>query len=126
MEGQVDGQRRLLAPLQQLRRRRPHRVVPALLLGREQAQGVRGPPLEEPQEVVAQQIWGGAVSGGGRSQEHFVQSLRLEAAAAIQPAGEGARSAGGGAEVRWEEDRGEEQEQGDWLHVLRPHGLHTV
>lgn len=104
MEGQVDGQRRLLAPLQQLRRRRPHRLVPALLLGREQAQGVRGPPLEEPQEepqeVVAQQIRGGAVSGGGRSQEHFVQSLSLEAAAAIQPAGEAARSAGGGAEVR--------------------------
>lgn len=118
VEGQVDGQRRLFAPFQQLRRR-PHCLLLALLFWREQAQRIRVPSLEKPQDVLAQELRGGAVPGGRRSEEHLVQLLRLEAAAAIQPAGKDARSAGGGAEVRREEDRGEEQEQGDWLHVLQ-------
>lgn len=92
VEGQVDGERRILAALQQ------RLLLLAVSFGRQQVDSDRVPPPEEPQQVVAGQIRGGAVRF--RPEENIVHSLRLEeAAAAIQPAGEGARFAGGRVEV---------------------------
>lgn len=100
VEGQVDGERRLLAALQQLLRG-PQRLVLFRLLAvnfrQQQVEAVRVPPLEQPQQVVAHQIRGGAFRG--RPEKNIVHLLCLEAAGAIQPAGERAWSAGGGAEV---------------------------
>lgn len=116
VEGQVDGERRLLAALQLLGG--PQRLLHALLLPREHVEALRVPPLQEPQDVVLQEVRrGGAVRS--RVQERVLQALRVEAAAGVR--GE-ARSAGGGAEVRGQEDGGEEQEEGDRLHVLKTKG----
>lgn len=112
VEGQIDGKWRIVAPLQQLLRRRPQRfllILHVVVSWWEQTQRHRFPPLGKLQNHVVEELRGGAVSGC--SLEHFVQAL-VETAVAIQPAVKDARSAVSGAEVRREEDRVEEQLQG--------------
>lgn len=76
VEGQVDGQRRLLTALQQQQPRRPHRLLfPLLLLlfcrGLQQPQRFLVPPLESPHHVLPQELHTRC------SQEPLVQPLLL-------------------------------------------------